>query len=51
MINSPHNPSGAMLSARDMHAIADLLRDTGVWLLSDEVYEHIVFDDARHERC
>jgi methionine aminotransferase len=49
MINSPHNPSGAMLSAADMAAIADILRDTGIWLLSDEVYEHIVFDGARHE--
>jgi methionine aminotransferase len=49
MINSPHNPSGAMLTARDMRAIAALLRDTGIWLLSDEVYEHIVFDGARHE--
>ena len=49
MINSPHNPSGAMLGEADMQAIADLLRDTGIWLLSDEVYEHIVFDGARHE--
>jgi len=49
MINSPHNPSGAMLTADDMLAIADLLRDTDIWLLSDEVYEHIVFDGARHE--
>lgn len=49
MINSPHNPSGAMLSADDMRAVADLLRDTGIVLLSDEVYEHIVFDGARHE--
>ncbi|MFZ2752327.1 MAG: pyridoxal phosphate-dependent aminotransferase [Lysobacteraceae bacterium] len=49
MINSPHNPSGAMLTADDMAIVADLLRDTGIWLLSDEVYEHIVFDGARHE--
>jgi methionine aminotransferase len=49
MINSPHNPSGAMLSAADMETVADLLRDTGIFLLSDEVYEHIVFDGARHE--
>lgn len=49
MINSPHNPSGAMLSAADMQTVADLLRDTGIFLLSDEVYEHIVFDGARHE--
>ena len=49
MINSPHNPSGAMLSAADMQAVADLLRGTDIFLLSDEVYEHIVFDGARHE--
>ena len=49
MINTPHNPSGARLTAQDMTAVADLLRDTGIWLLSDEVYEHIVFDGARHE--
>jgi methionine aminotransferase len=49
MINSPHNPSGAMLSGEDMAAVAELLRDTGIVLLSDEVYEHIVFDGARHE--
>ncbi|MEO6227463.1 MAG: aminotransferase class I/II-fold pyridoxal phosphate-dependent enzyme, partial [Thermomonas sp.] len=47
MINSPHNPSGAMLGADDIRAVADILRDTGIWLLSDEVYEHIVFDGAR----
>ena len=49
MINSPHNPSGAMLNEDDMNTISDILRDTGIWLLSDEVYEHIVFDGARHE--
>jgi methionine aminotransferase len=49
MINSPHNPSGAMLGVDDMNTIAGILRDTGIWLLSDEVYEHIVFDGARHE--
>jgi methionine aminotransferase len=49
MINSPHNPSGAMLDASDMTAIAGLLQGTDIVLLSDEVYEHIVFDGARHE--
>ncbi|NUS37415.1 MAG: pyridoxal phosphate-dependent aminotransferase [Lysobacter sp.] len=49
MINSPHNPSGAMLTAQDMATVAELLRDTGIYLLSDEVYEHIVFDGRRHE--
>lgn len=49
MVNSPHNPSGAMFSAADMQALEALLEDTDIVLLSDEVYEHIVFDGARHE--
>ncbi len=49
MINSPHNPSGAMLAADDLRALADLLRGTDIFLVSDEVYEHIVFDGRRHE--
>ena len=47
--NTPHNPSGAMFSADDVRQLAGLLEGTGIWLLSDEVYEHIVFDGARHE--
>ena len=49
MINSPHNPSGAMLTAQDMATLAEILRDTRVLLLSDEVYEHIIFDGRIHE--
>ena len=49
MVNSPHNPSGAMFGAEDMRALAELLHDTGIYLISDEVYEHIVFDGHRHE--
>jgi methionine aminotransferase len=49
MVNSPHNPSGAMLDAGDIAQLAELMRGTAIWLLSDEVYEHIVFDGARHE--
>ena len=48
-INTPHNPSGAMLDAQDMATLADIVRDTGVLILSDEVYEHIVFDGRVHE--
>lgn len=48
-INTPHNPSGAMLTAADMATLADIVRDTGIIILSDEVYEHIVFDGRRHE--
>ena len=49
IINTPHNPSGQILTETDMLALQDILRDTHVILLSDEVYEHIVFDDAVHQ--
>ncbi|HHW4680955.1 MAG TPA: methionine aminotransferase, partial [Xylella taiwanensis] len=49
IINSPHNPSGAMFSAEDMRALAALLEGTGIFMISDEVYEHIVFDGRCHE--
>ncbi|RMH94499.1 pyridoxal phosphate-dependent aminotransferase [Lysobacter pythonis] len=49
IVNSPHNPSGAMLGEADMRELADIVVGHGLWLISDEVYEHIVFDGARHE--
>lgn len=49
IINSPHNPTGAIWSAADLERLATLVRDTAIIVLSDEVYEHIVFDGARHE--
>jgi len=49
LINSPHNPSGAVLSAADLEELAAIVRDTGIVVLSDEVYEHIVYDGAQHE--
>ena len=49
VVNSPHNPTGAVLTADDLHALASALDGSGVVVLSDEVYEHIVFDGARHE--
>ena len=49
MTNTPHNPSGAMLDAGDIERLEALLRGTDIVLLSDEVYEHIVFDGRRHE--
>ena len=48
-INTPHNPSGAMLGVEDMQALAEIVRDTEIIVLADEVYEHIVFDGRRHE--
>ena len=49
IINSPHNPSGAMFDDADIRALSALLEGTGIYLISDEVYEHIVFDGRRHE--
>ncbi|GAB3681240.1 methionine aminotransferase [Salinisphaera aquimarina] len=49
IVNSPHNPTGAVFSAADLDALADALRDTSVWVLADEVYEHMVFDGAAHQ--
>jgi methionine transaminase len=48
IVNSPHNPSGSLLSAADLDRLAELLRPYDCYLLSDEVYEHVVFDGARH---
>jgi methionine aminotransferase len=49
MINSPHNPTGATLTRGDLDTLADLLRDSEILVLSDEVYEHIIFDGRSHE--
>ena len=49
MINSPHNPSGAVLGVDDLEALAAIVRDTDIFVLSDEVYEHIVFDGQQHQ--
>jgi methionine aminotransferase len=48
MLNFPHNPTGRVLHADDLAALEQIVATTGVWLLSDEVYEHIVFDGAPH---
>ena len=48
MINTPHNPAGTILRDADMRAIADMLRGTDIILISDEVYEHLVFDGEQH---
>ena len=49
LINTPHNPSATVWSAADMNRLAELLRPTDIVLISDEVYEHMVYDGARHE--
>lgn len=49
ILNSPHNPTGAILGLEDMKALIDIVADTNIFIVSDEVYEHIVFDRHRHE--
>jgi methionine aminotransferase len=49
MLNFPHNPSGRVLRPADLAALEQIVTDTGLWLLSDEVYEHIVFDGVAHQ--
>jgi methionine aminotransferase len=48
IVNSPHNPSATVWTAAEMQQLADLLTPTDVLLISDEVYEHMVFDGAPH---
>lgn len=48
MLNFPHNPTGRCLREHDLRALETLVDDTGILLLSDEVYEHIVFDGRAH---
>ncbi|MFZ2856400.1 pyridoxal phosphate-dependent aminotransferase [Acidovorax sp.] len=49
IVNSPHNPSATIWSAADMQKLQDLLAPTNILLISDEVYEHMVFDGAEHQ--
>ena len=47
-INSPHNPTGGVLTRADVEAIAALVRERNLWLISDEAYEDVVYDGAEH---
>ncbi|MCI5055453.1 MAG: methionine aminotransferase [Flavobacteriales bacterium] len=49
IINTPHNPSGTVLEEVDFERLTELVRDTNILVLSDEVYEHIVFDEHSHK--
>ncbi len=49
ILNSPHNPTGSVLSEGDIAALKDLISDTDIFIVSDEVYEHIIFDDGIHQ--
>ena len=49
IINTPHNPTGSIWTVDDIHELASIVRGTDILVVSDEVYEHIIFDGAQHE--
>jgi len=49
IINTPHNPSGTVLEREDMLKLESLLKNTDIILLSDEVYEHLIYDERKHQ--
>lgn len=48
LINSPHNPTGSVLREEDIQQLRQIVSGTGIFLISDEVYEHLIFDDLPH---
>lgn len=48
MLNTPHNPTGAVLGEEDMRELSSIVKDSNIIILSDEVYEHLVFDNIPH---
>lgn len=49
VLNSPHNPTGSVISQLDIHELQSIVEEHEIFLLSDEVYEHIIFDKRSHE--
>jgi methionine aminotransferase len=49
MINSPHNPSGSVLEKTDLESLSTIVKDSRIMIISDEVYEHLIFDNKKHE--
>ena len=49
VINTPHNPTGSILTAKDMAKLEELTKNTDIVIISDEVYEHIIFDGHEHQ--
>jgi methionine aminotransferase len=49
VVNSPHNPTGSIMRRQDLDALAAIVDGTDILILSDEVYEHMVYDGGRHE--
>ena len=49
IINSPHNPTGSVLDATDLEMLKSIVEGTGIFIVSDEVYEHLIFDGKQHQ--
>ena len=49
MLNSPHNPTGAVLQSSDIEELRDIVNGTNIFIISDEVYEHLIFDNIPHQ--
>jgi methionine aminotransferase len=49
MLNSPHNPTGAVMTEEDIKQLRDIVKDTNIFIVSDEVYEHLIFDNIPHQ--
>lgn len=49
MINTPHNPTGMVLREQDIEQLRSIVANTGILILSDEVYEHLIFDNIPHQ--
>lgn len=48
IINSPHNPTGKILEKEDIHQLQEIVKDSNIFIISDEVYEHLIFDGKKH---
>ncbi|PIV58972.1 MAG: methionine aminotransferase [Bacteroidetes bacterium CG02_land_8_20_14_3_00_31_25] len=48
IVNTPHNPTGAVLDENDLKQLANIVQNTNIFIISDEVYEHIIFDGLKH---
>lgn len=49
IVNTPHNPTGSVLSAADIRALSSIAEENDLFVISDEVYEHLIFDGYKHE--
>ncbi|MDP4262437.1 MAG: methionine aminotransferase [Bacteroidota bacterium] len=49
LINSPHNPTGSVIGKEDIEQLRSVVKDTNIFIVSDEVYEHLIFDNIPHQ--